>query len=636
MSPTSPSTSSTTTRPPERPEEDGTEFVGAGPEDVEPQPQQVVEPDVEMTDVSAFDDDGARQLELLTAQLRQVVEQGSGSGQDDDHDHAQEIAAGLFGGAIPDDFLAAIQEAEREGIAGSEGIAPDATESMINSFFSSDFLDQLNESSEIDLGILGDGPLDESMHMTFEDEHALLQDLPLSMNPSRQPSPSPLPNINGSLRFQFDGDSPIIDIPDYTALISLDLARPLADASALVPEKALPRPLIEPSPRTRTGSLPILGDDTGSINIDFLKPIVRSQEVQVSTPSKDPVEEEITPIPPEPILAPATPLAASSTLQARTPERIEVEPVLTPVVREEGEIVVPPIELAGPAVKPPVTVSPVKTADPVGTPQQPILTPGIKESVRTATMPKSPLPSAPIKPTSTPIPNPASLPPGKPVSAGVPSPVKPRPAVVQRAPSTSTPGTAVKRPLPVDSPVKKPVGAPIPGARPPTARPPLMPTFRPAPTNASAGPSTTIRPPMKKIPSMSAMQNSSSSSSTPPVRPPPPVPRIPSSTSTSLVRPPPPPPPPAAPTQPAANISEDPTHKNKRRRLEAGTEEDVEMVAMPDFSDILSISIPGMSQINGDLLGGSEGDNPLSQAQIDEIVGKSARIALAHDDTKLT
>jgi hypothetical protein len=60
------------------------------------------------------------------------------------------------------------------------------------------------------------------------------------------------------------------------------------------------------------------------------------------------------------------------------------------------------------------------------------------------------------------------------------------------------------------------------------------------------------------------------------------------------------------------------------------------MVAMPDFSDILSISIPGMSQINGDLLGGSEGDNPLSQAQIDEIVGKSARIALAHDDTKLT
>ena len=719
--------------------------------------------DVDMEDVSelalGMEDWASKQLELLARQLqeeaeREQDEQGAASrldgetggneamdltlnDDDDDHDLSslvQSATTDIFRNTAPEDLMAAIisQTEQGNGLnpemlgAGSTGGIQDETENMINSFFSSDFLDQLNESSseQIDLDILGavgqmqmigsgigegDGQGDVGLDdFNEEDQAALLRDL---VALSRQPSISPsfeepgfqLPEMIEEGTDKPLQSQPIVDVDGSivpTDVGPQDSARPSLEPAA-IPDQKESTPKMDETPSqpkvdspaapeisvpdnklvTATSEIPKLPAPTEvKTPSDTITPISNAP-AGTSLPSKPDadklaVKQPVAPSPSvirsqstTPALASAAASTAASTaapvLPAARPGSVPLVPaaVRPPQPRPQAPSAAR-LPSSAPNVRPstprpgiPTGPRPITTPRPrpVSSAQRPPPTrpsPFVSNRPQSVSTPRPAPPPNPAtgsvprpavstarpglsqRPASGPVPNvtgrPAMAGPGgvRPVSSGsIPSSAlkrppgtPPRPPFIgpARPPSTvpRPPGSSLQQPRPsASTTLPRPSGS-TPGQRPapagvssnaPVPRPPStvsqrpLPAtgLRPAPLNGPR-PSATTGP--RPAPATGPRPPSANGPRPPSVNGPRPpfatAPRPPSVGPSQLtVRPIPQPPQPHEP---------DESHQNKRRRLEPGSSsESLNVTGLGEFADILSIPIPGMSQINGDMLDGT-------------------------------
>jgi hypothetical protein len=711
--------------------------------------------DVDMEDVSelalGMEDWASKQLELLARQLQEQAEQertdqtgapqpNEESGGDDpmdmtltgdDHDTSMLVQSGstdIFSNTAPEDLMAAIIGQAQQGhsidhemtLPGSTGGMQDETENIINSFFSSDFLDQLNESTaeQIDLDILGglgqmqaagsgmgggeDHDLSILDEMDEEEQAALLRDL---VALSRQPSISPsfeepgfqLPEApKGGVGIPLQAQPPAPEGQIVSSIRTLDSARPPSEPTVDLEKTEVQQPTVASSPRPRTASLPAAAEAKTAKPISALSGLPKDS---TPVPAR---------LPPEPV-TPISKVSTDPSAPTPMPGIESVKPAIqsapvealndrssAPGTPASGSPVVRPLVVSStpgnqagpqiPAQRPKPQVSAPQKVGPLPSSVRPPMTPGTSVAPRpppTGPRPR-PMPSANRPPTARPSPfisrphaasstarpAPRGTSSASPVPRPVPRPtprpanVSARPALSQR-PASGPITSAGARPALTGPPGVRPVSSgavssatlnrpPASSPRPPFVGPARPPSTIPRPPGSAATPrppgsTMTPRPsgPMT-LPRPSGPMTLSRPSAPATLLRPAGSTTIPPATVTNQ-RPPAAGVSPAAPTprplgstfprvastgpssvlpRPTATVGkpEEPeqSHQNKRRRLESGQDavEGLDAAGFQEFADILSIPIPGMSQINGELLGGSGGEK-LSQAQIDEIVGKS-------------
>lgn len=677
-------------------------------QDLEPAGDVVQEPraDVDMEDVSelalGMEDWASKQLELLALQLQEEAEreqrdQESGAGPDgsveandamdltlnDDNQDltslVQAATSDMFNDTATEDLMAAIIGHAEQGdgsddqIPESSGGMQDETENMINSFFSSDFLDQLNESSseQIDLDILGavgqmqlagsgtgqgDGHdlagLDD---FNEEDQAVLLRDL---VALSRQPSISPTveeSNFQSPDMTVNESNEPLQAQPGTE--VEADSGSPSGSQQPTLPVEPPGIPQEEGPSLTVGETVSRMTSDATSRD-DRLKMVARpapTAHEALQTPETlmaKPPPEPVTPIPPDPD-TPALDLESKETdanHQSIAPKAGEAtERSLAATETAPTSAIVRPGSIAATSSPGPARPDLLTTSTKLLPENQSIRPPGSSPSVTAVPGPAianprpRPMSSAPRPPVNRPSPfvsnRPQSLATTSvaplPISAVRPAPrpgprpatVAPRPGLVQRPASGPMPRAPGRPGLAGPSGVRPVSSGSIPSStlkRPPGVSP------RPAFMGTSRPPSTLARPPRPESQPRPSISTASTAPSIPLARPrPPSTGAMPSAT---MLRPPvlTAPRPHSAgnsivPSRPVPSHPQEPeeSHQHKRRRLEPGTssEEAANVTGLGEFADILSIPIPGMSQINGDLLESSGGEK-LSQAQIDEIVGE--------------
>jgi hypothetical protein len=270
---------------------------------------------------------------IFPPEIQQTIDQVV---TDHDHELAQSIAADLFGGVVPEDLLQAINQVQREDDEHDElmeGGMQDAAESMINSIFSSDFLDQLNENSDsVSLDMLEHHTNATNSPFVLNLDHEHLASIANSIANSphgsvmQEHTPIPSPTQNGfdrPLQAQPAGSRPFHPSPIAPTASPIPPSHPSTETtlrSTFNGESHNTVPIIptaRPSPQYTTSTL-----ETDQA------PVIPKASSEVSKPSPSPAT-----VPPNPALA-----TVRAVPNVKLQSKLTTNPQASPSIRPDNSV----------------------------------------------------------------------------------------------------------------------------------------------------------------------------------------------------------------------------------------------------------------------------------------------------------